>query len=175
MPLYAHWRVRKISSSIFSRNHPCNTLCVSSYEKISKNGKIATCAQVFAARHFNEYFNQDMEIADENFIDIYKASSLDEILEFVIRPIPFCKYCCLKKIKRGIKWETSKKEITEWTQPPPPPANGYGTLRGFSTTVSTPPCYKLTYKSRLSLFKRLDRDKARKGQGFLTPVFGAAL
>ena len=79
------------------------------------NGKIATCGQVFAARHFNEYFNQNMEIADENFIDIHKAASLDEILEFVSHPIPFCKYCGIKKIERGIKWGTSKKEITEWT------------------------------------------------------------
>jgi MoaA/NifB/PqqE/SkfB family radical SAM enzyme len=81
---------------------------------VLKNGKIATCGQVFAARHFNEYFNKNMEIADKNFIDIYKASSLDEILEFVSHPIPFCRYCAVKKIKRGIKWETSKKEITEW-------------------------------------------------------------
>jgi hypothetical protein len=36
MLLYADWCVRKISSSILSRNHPCNTLCVFSYEEISK-------------------------------------------------------------------------------------------------------------------------------------------
>jgi MoaA/NifB/PqqE/SkfB family radical SAM enzyme len=91
-------------------------LCLSSnFCVYLKDGKIATCGQVFNVRHFNEYFNENMEIADENFIDIYKASSLDEILEFISRPIPFCKYCGIKKIKRGIKWETSKREITEWT------------------------------------------------------------
>jgi MoaA/NifB/PqqE/SkfB family radical SAM enzyme len=90
--------------------------CLSSnFCTVLKNGKIATCGQVFAARHFNEYFHKNMEISDENFIDIYKASSIDEILEFLSRPIPFCKYCGIKKIKRGIKWETSKKEIAEWT------------------------------------------------------------
>jgi MoaA/NifB/PqqE/SkfB family radical SAM enzyme len=80
-----------------------------------KNGKIATCNQVFQVEHFNKYFNTNMEAADENFIDIYKASSLDEILEFVSRPMPFCRYCNIKNIKRSVKWGHSKKEITEWT------------------------------------------------------------
>jgi MoaA/NifB/PqqE/SkfB family radical SAM enzyme len=80
-----------------------------------KNGKISTCGQVFTVEHFNKYFNKNIEITDKNSIDIYKASSLDEILEFVSCPIPFCRYCNIKNIKRGIKWETSKKEITEWT------------------------------------------------------------
>jgi MoaA/NifB/PqqE/SkfB family radical SAM enzyme len=80
-----------------------------------KDGKISTCGQAFMAIRFNEYFNKNMEIVKENFIDIYKASSLDEILEFVRHPIPFCRYCGIKKGKHGIKWEISKKEITEWT------------------------------------------------------------
>jgi MoaA/NifB/PqqE/SkfB family radical SAM enzyme len=90
-------------------------LCFSSnFCLVLRDGKIATCGQVFTAGHFNSYFNKNIDISDENYIDIYKVSNLDEILEFVSRPIPLCKYCKIKNIKRGIKWETSKKEITEW-------------------------------------------------------------
>jgi MoaA/NifB/PqqE/SkfB family radical SAM enzyme len=81
---------------------------------VIKDGKIATCGQVFAAAHFNRYFNKNMEISDDNFIDIYKVSSLDEIMDFVSRPAPFCVYCGVKHIKRGIKWEPSKRDISEW-------------------------------------------------------------
>ncbi|MDR0382544.1 MAG: radical SAM protein [Spirochaetaceae bacterium] len=79
-----------------------------------EHGKIGTCAQPFVIRHFNAHFNKNMTVSEENFIDIYKVSNLDEILSFLSRPIPFCKYCNLKKIKRGIKWDISKKEISEW-------------------------------------------------------------
>jgi MoaA/NifB/PqqE/SkfB family radical SAM enzyme len=79
-----------------------------------EHGKIATCGQPFVIRHFNTYFNRNIAVSEEDFIDIYKASSLDEILLFLSRPIPFCKYCGIKKIKRGIKWDISKKEISEW-------------------------------------------------------------
>jgi hypothetical protein len=89
--------------------------CLSSnFCLVLKNGKIATCGLVFTIPYFNKHFNTGIEVSDENSIDIYKAKDLDEILDFVSRPIPLCRYCNLKKIKRGIKWETSKKEITEW-------------------------------------------------------------
>jgi phage terminase large subunit GpA-like protein len=64
MPLYAHWRVRNISSSIFSRNHLCNTPCVFSYEKISISDKrfIGTDGKIYRIQitivdsgHYTEY------------------------------------------------------------------------------------------------------------------------
>jgi MoaA/NifB/PqqE/SkfB family radical SAM enzyme len=79
-----------------------------------ENGKMATCGLPFSAKHFNAYFDKNMEITEDNFIDIYQVSGLNEILEFVSKPIPFCKYCSLKKIKRGIRWDTSKRKIHEW-------------------------------------------------------------
>ena len=45
-------------------------------------------------------------------IDIYKAESIDEILKFIVNPIPFCKYCNLDSTP--IEWGLSKKEISEW-------------------------------------------------------------
>ena len=38
-----------------------------------------------------------------------------KILEFLAKPIPFCRYCMVDKVKRGLLWETSKKDIKEWT------------------------------------------------------------
>lgn len=77
-------------------------------------GKLYNCSIVSMAKHFNAYFGRDMQIAPENFIDIHKCESIDEILKFVTKPIPFCKYCDLSKVQYGEKWESSKRDIKEW-------------------------------------------------------------
>ena len=46
-------------------------------------------------------------------IDIFKAKNKDEILEFMSRPIPFCRFCDVLRRKAGYKWETSEKDISE--------------------------------------------------------------
>ena len=37
----------------------------------------------------------------------------EEILEFLAKPIPFCRYCKVRERKQQL-WEVSKKDIKEW-------------------------------------------------------------
>lgn len=79
-----------------------------------KNGKLYTCTIAPNIEHFNKYFNKNIPLTDRDGIDIHKAQSIDEILEFLAKPIPFCKYCNVKGRTFGHKWEISKKDISEW-------------------------------------------------------------
>lgn len=79
-----------------------------------RNGKICTCTPAANAHHFNKYFKENMEICDKNFINIYDAKNIEEILAFLAKPIPFCKYCNVKGRKYNIPWKVSEKKKTEW-------------------------------------------------------------
>jgi organic radical activating enzyme len=78
------------------------------------NGRLYTCCIIPYIRHFNEYFHQNLVVNTMDYIDIYEAKNLDEILEFLCQPVPFCRYCNIEKKGYGFEWGISKKEITEW-------------------------------------------------------------
>jgi len=78
-----------------------------------RDGKIATCQYILKIAYFNAYFQKDLVVQETDFIDIYKVKNMDEILEFISKPVSFCRYCTLKNTP--VKWELSKKDISEWT------------------------------------------------------------
>jgi MoaA/NifB/PqqE/SkfB family radical SAM enzyme len=78
------------------------------------NGKLYQCETTAFIKHFNKYFNENLEVTENDYIDIYQVKDLDEILEFLCKPVPFCRYCKTKDVD-FVKWEHSKKEIKEWT------------------------------------------------------------
>ena len=78
-----------------------------------RDGKIATCQYILKMAYFKNYFQKDIEVKETDVIDIHKVESIDQILEFVSKPVPFCRYCTLKYLP--VKWEKSKKDISEWT------------------------------------------------------------
>lgn len=80
-----------------------------------KDGKLYTCCTVPFANHFIDYYKVPIKISDEDGIDIYKAKSIDEILCFLSQPIPFCKYCDIRKTRKGLNFSISQKKISEWT------------------------------------------------------------
>ncbi|MDR2426987.1 MAG: radical SAM protein [Endomicrobium sp.] len=80
-----------------------------------KKGKIYTCSIAPNIEHFNKYFNTNVPSSERDGIDIYKVNKIDEILDFLAKPIPFCKYCNIQKRSFNHPWKTSKKEILEWT------------------------------------------------------------
>jgi hypothetical protein len=55
-----------------------------------------------------------LNVTDKDFLDIFTAKDLSEIVDFIGKPIPFCRYCDFKRIKYGLKWARSKKEKSEW-------------------------------------------------------------
>ena len=79
-----------------------------------REGKIYACPTVGFIDTFNEYFGTKMFPTEDDYIDIYKAQSAEEILKFLAKPVPFCRYCDVSH-RHDIPWGRSKKEITEWS------------------------------------------------------------
>ncbi|GHU43511.1 hypothetical protein FACS1894190_14100 [Spirochaetia bacterium] len=77
------------------------------------NGKLYQCEISAYIKDFNKFFNQNLEIKEKDYIDIYKVTSLDEILDFLCKPIPFCRYCKTNKVEIT-DWARTKREINEW-------------------------------------------------------------
>lgn len=78
------------------------------------NGRLATCVMPLKVHLFNEYYKtQAFEIPESDSIDIYKVQSLEEIMEFLARPISCCRYC-MPNDDIQIEWGHSKKTIEEW-------------------------------------------------------------
>ena len=77
-------------------------------------GKIYTCTIAPNIHHFNEYYKTNIPLTDRDGIDIYKANNLNDILQFVSNPIPFCRFCNVKNRSYGHKWGISTKDINEW-------------------------------------------------------------
>jgi MoaA/NifB/PqqE/SkfB family radical SAM enzyme len=77
-------------------------------------GKMYVCPVITYISSFNNYFNQNLEITENDYIDIYKAKSMKEIVDFLHESKPFCRYCNVKGNVLNVEWKLSKKEITEW-------------------------------------------------------------
>lgn len=77
-------------------------------------GKITTCSLPLMARHFNKYFNKNLEITELDYIDIHKVQNYNELLSFLAKPIPFCRYCDVRCREWGHPWKVSSKKIEEW-------------------------------------------------------------
>ncbi|UQZ90395.1 radical SAM protein [Deltaproteobacteria bacterium Smac51] len=79
-----------------------------------QDGRLYTCTVAPTAHHLNKHFDQKLEMSEKDSIDIYQAQSANEILEFLRRPIPFCRYCDMHTKIKGITWKQSDKKLTEW-------------------------------------------------------------
>lgn len=78
------------------------------------DGKFYQCTTAGQIHRLIKYFNLDIKVTDEDYIDIYKIRKGQEIIDFYKKVIPFCKYCDIKKQISGLKFEISKKELSEW-------------------------------------------------------------
>ncbi len=78
------------------------------------HGKMYTCTIIPHAKHFNKKFNIHLLEDAKDSIDIHTKATAIEILEFLAKPIPFCRYCNVKHRSFGHKWHKSRKEINEW-------------------------------------------------------------
>ena len=80
---------------------------------VLRDGKIYTCPMIPYAHYFNETFNQNLEVKEDCYIDIYKASSFKEIAEFCTNRTSFCDYCAVHK--RSVRdWKQSEHSMDEW-------------------------------------------------------------
>lgn len=79
-----------------------------------RHGKLYTCSVAPTARHLGRYFGKDLEACPEDSIDIYRAISAREILEFLTKPIPFCRHCMVDDVRWDQPWSQSSRKIEEW-------------------------------------------------------------
>jgi MoaA/NifB/PqqE/SkfB family radical SAM enzyme len=77
-------------------------------------GKIYTCATIPYIKYFNKQFGTNLEVSTEDYVDIYDVKNIDEVFDFLCKPMPFCRYCNTKHPLWGVEWETTKGEISEW-------------------------------------------------------------
>ncbi|GMO11204.1 MAG: hypothetical protein Ta2D_13450 [Rickettsiales bacterium] len=81
---------------------------------LKEGGKLFMCAQCACINKFNTYFNKNLEVSKNDYLDIYKAKHFREILNYLKSPIPFCKYCDVDNKKTDLKWKQSERKIEEW-------------------------------------------------------------
>ena len=79
-----------------------------------RDGRIYTCCIAAHIKFFNKYFNQNLAIGENDYVDIYRINSKEEIIDFLEKPFPFCRYCITSHTQFAQRWGISKKEITEW-------------------------------------------------------------
>ena len=85
-----------------------SNLCINLHE-----GKLYTCPTIPYIKYLNEYFGEHFMVSENDYIDIYNTESMGEILDFLCKPVPFCKYCNIKE-QKVISWAVSKKDRKEW-------------------------------------------------------------
>lgn len=80
-----------------------------------KKGRLYTCTIAPNISHFIKFFDVDIKTSPADSIDIYEAQSAEEIMQFLSKPIPLCRYCHVDKRTFGNPWKRSRKDIKEWT------------------------------------------------------------
>lgn len=80
-----------------------------------KSGRLFTCTAIPNMRHFNRYFEQNLEVTEDDSIDIYNNVTYQDIMSFLSKPVPACRYCKVADRTDGHEWCVSKKDIGEWT------------------------------------------------------------
>ena len=88
--------------------------CDSSCCATLRDGKMYICCRTYSVKFFNEYYGQEFKVLEKDYKDIYAVKDADELLDFMCKATPFCRYCDLDKSKFGIPWGITKKEIGEW-------------------------------------------------------------
>jgi len=78
-------------------------------------GRLYGCTVAPNVHIFNERFGTALELEEGDHLDIHKAQSKKEVLEFLCRPKPFCRYCDVGHRSYGHPWQRSKGEMSEWT------------------------------------------------------------
>ncbi|MDR1740594.1 MAG: hypothetical protein LBR38_01940 [Synergistaceae bacterium] len=79
-----------------------------------RDGRLYTCTFPAYAHLFNECFGERLPVADEDSIDIYRAKDAREVMNFLSRPIPFCRFCRVSEWTDGHKWRVSEGKMEEW-------------------------------------------------------------
>jgi len=78
------------------------------------HGKIFQCPVIVNITIFNDYFKTNLKVHKKDYFNLNSAKNFDQILDFLRKPIPFCRYCSIHKKVYGIQWKKSEKQLSEW-------------------------------------------------------------
>ncbi|MCF0116295.1 MAG: radical SAM protein [Erysipelotrichaceae bacterium] len=81
-----------------------------------RNGRLYPCSTAGCINRFSKRFGEIIPETSEDSIDIFEAKNTREILNFLSKPIPMCRYCDVKNRTKNNPWSYGKDagEITEW-------------------------------------------------------------
>lgn len=90
-------------------------LCLNANRCVAlRNGKLFTCTTIPTVEHLNKYFGLKFDVCKDDYLDIYESHTVFQVRRFLNKPVPFCRYCKNHEELFGIKWSTSKKDVSEW-------------------------------------------------------------
>lgn len=98
-------RDARLNFALCIRGNNCITL---------SHGRLYTCPFAAHVVHFNRKFGQNIIITEEDYVDIYKNFSAEEIFRKMASPVPACRYCRKEELPEDVKWRPSRGEISEW-------------------------------------------------------------
>lgn len=81
---------------------------------LTEDGRLFTCDKPPHISILNEYFGVKFKISSMDYIDIFSNISAREVLKFLAAPIPFCRYCNIRRRERLEKWAQSENKMAEW-------------------------------------------------------------
>jgi len=76
-------------------------------------GKIYMCTPPTCIKYINNHFQKEFKVTANDYLDIYQIENVKVLLNYLRKPIPFCRYCNTN-VKNKVLWGASKKEIEEW-------------------------------------------------------------
>ena len=77
-----------------------------------RNGKLFTCAFAPHVHLFNQFFDQSIPVTEGDYVDIYGDVTPEEILDFLMHPVPLCQWCNVQRVP--FDWGKSNQDIQEW-------------------------------------------------------------
>jgi MoaA/NifB/PqqE/SkfB family radical SAM enzyme len=81
------------------------------------DGKIYPCPIAPNIVHFNKHFKDatTFQLTEHDYIDIYAAKSEAEIIDFLSKPIDFCRFCDMNRRTTPLyTYSPTKKQQSEW-------------------------------------------------------------
>lgn len=78
-----------------------------------KDGNIYPCPIVANIKYFNRYFNKNLQVSKFDYLKLSDVKHYNDILNFISKPVPFCRYCAISKMDYR-PWLRSKKDINEY-------------------------------------------------------------
>ncbi|MCL2798225.1 MAG: radical SAM protein [Firmicutes bacterium] len=80
-----------------------------------RDGRLYCCTTPPNIFHFNNYFGTELKVREKDSIGIHGDITHEDILAYLSKPIPFCRYCDKTRLVRESRWKVSERKIEEWS------------------------------------------------------------